>query len=117
MLKRSPLGAAAGARNNEVTIQIATDGEPNSMGEVKPVYLTSYPRWVEEAVTSGREFVAAMSVQPMLNAIVKLPYDDRTKFIKPTDRLCDHGKIFNISEVKNENNANEKMALWCIGVG
>lgn len=116
MLPRSKITNAAGVRNNEVTIQVATDGEPNSMGEVKPVYLTSYKRWCETALTSGREFTAAMSIQPMLNAIIKLPHDSVTKSITPRDRIVDGGKVFNIAEVVNEGTNNEKMVLWCIRV-
>lgn len=117
MLKASPLSNAAGRRNTNVSIQIATDSEPNSMGEVNPEYLTSYTRFAGMALTSGREFVAAMSVQPMLSAIIKLPYDSKTKCITPRDRICFDGKVYNISEVMNEGMANEKMVLWCTGVG
>lgn len=117
MVLKMSMSNAAGLRRRAVTIQIATDGPANSMGEVIPVYLTSYTRFASASLTSGREFIAAMSVQPMLNAIIKLPYDSKTAKISPRDRIVDGDKVYNISEVSNEGLANEKIVLWCVGVG
>jgi head-tail adaptor len=115
MLKNSNISNAAGRRSKEIIVQVATDGIANSMGEVRPVFLTSYSRFAEIVGTAGREFIAAMTVQPMLKFIVKLPYDSYTKNINPRDRILDGTVVYNISEVMNERMSNEKMVLWCVG--
>lgn len=114
MLKKSPLVNAAGSRNNWVTIERASDADANSTGEVLPEWTELCGRWAGSQITSGRELTAAMSVQPMLQSIMELPYDPVTMTIKPRDRVNDDGRLLNINAVFNQGENNEKMILWLI---
>jgi len=71
-------------------------------------------RWASSKPTTGREFQAAMTVQPLLNAILELPYDGITSTITPRDRVRLNGRLQNIAAVFNENENNEKIILWII---
>lgn len=114
MMLKSKIANAAGARNNYVTIERATDAAANSTGEVLPEWTVLCQRWAGSQITGGREFTAAMSVQPMLQSIMELPYDTVTKTITPRDRFNDDGRILNINAVFNQGENNEKIILWLI---
>lgn len=112
MLQRSKLHNAAGPRNNYITIERAADGEADSTGQVLPVFTRLCQRWCSARITGGREFTAALAVQPILQSIQELPYDSVTKTITPRDRMNDDGRILNIAAVFNEGENNEKIILW-----
>jgi SPP1 family predicted phage head-tail adaptor len=115
MALKKKLPNGAGKRNNYVTVQVATDAAPNASGEVLPVWSTLCSRWAETVFSSGREFLAAMQVTPLLQGVIKLPYDALTKTITARHRIVDDGRIFNIAACWNENEDNEKMVLWLVG--
>lgn len=114
MLKKSPLHNNAGSRNNYVTVQRASNATANSTGEVLVSWTTLCQRWAASKPTAGREFQAAMMAQPLLQAILELPYDATTKTITPRDRVLDDGRVQNIAAIFNENENNEKIILWII---
>ncbi|NBW09970.1 MAG: hypothetical protein EBR82_18285 [Caulobacteraceae bacterium] len=116
MLKSS-LQNAAGNRNNYVTVERASNGAPNGSYEVPPVFTQVYQGFSETVYTSGREFMMAMQVQPMLNAIMKLPYDENSAQITARDRINDGGVTMNIDAVFNEGTNNEKIVLWLVQPG
>lgn len=115
MALKKRLANGAGKRNNYVTVMKASDSKPNASGEVIPVWSTLCERFAEAVFSSGREFVAALQVQPLLQGIIKLPFDPLTKTITARDRIVSDGKILNIVAVYNENGDNEKMVLWLQG--
>jgi head-tail adaptor len=114
MLKKSPLANAAGKRNNFVTIERATDADANDVNEVLPEWSILCQRFAASKPTTGAEFNAAMTVQPMLKAILELPYDSATATITPRDRIKDGARSLNIAAVFNEGENNEKIILWVI---
>lgn len=114
MLKTSPLYNGAGKRNTYVVIQQAADGTADTTGQVLPVFTTICSRWAAMKPTTGREFQAAMTAQPLLNAILELPYDNVTSTITPRDRVTLNGRHLNIAAVFNESENNEKIILWII---
>lgn len=114
MLPRSKIANAAGLRNNYVTVERASDADANTTGEVLPEWTLLCGRWSSTRITSGREFQAAMTVQPMLRAIQELPYDTVTATISPRDRVKDGDRVLNIDAVFNDGENNEKIILWLI---
>ncbi len=110
----SKLYNAAGKRNNYLTIERATDATANSTGEVLPEFSVLCKRFASVKPTNGREFTAAMTVQPMLQSILELPYDSVTSTITPRDRVVMGERTLNIGAVFNENQNNEKIILWII---
>jgi SPP1 family predicted phage head-tail adaptor len=110
----SKLYNAAGKRNNYLTIERATDATANSTGEVLPEFSVLCKRFASVKPTNGREFTAAMTVQPMLQSILELPYDSTTSTITPRDRVVMGSRTLNIAAVFNENQNNEKIILWII---
>lgn len=111
---RGKLDNGAGKRNTRVTIEKASDKAANSSYEVTPTWTTLCERWAEMAITSGREFQAALQVVPQLMGIVKLPYDTRTKTITSRDRITIGDRTLNIAGIWNENETNEKIVVWCV---
>lgn len=113
MSLKSTLRTGAGRRRTLVTVEIATDAAPNDSNEVLPEYLTSFNRFAEEMITSGREFQQAMQVVEMLQGIVKLPYDSKTATITARDRVKIGGRVLNLASPPiNEGGRNEIMILW-----
>lgn len=113
MLK-SKLQNGAGARNTWVVVEYVTELADSTTGEISRQWNTYCERWAEELITSGREFVAAFQVQPILQGILKLPYDDRTKGITPKMRLTIGTRVLNFAGVWDEGGAHEKIVLWCV---
>ena len=113
-LKKTAFRNAAGRRNTEITIERAADAAANSTGEVLVSHTTLCKRFAAIKPTTGREFQAAMTVQPLLNAILDVPYDAITSTITPRDRIQFAGRVQNIAAVFNENENNEKIILWII---
>lgn len=113
MLK-SKLPNAAGNRNNYVKIERCTDGDINTVFETPPSFSLLCERFAGTKITGGREFLAAMEVQPLLNSILELPYDSVTKTITPRDRIVFGERTLNIGSAFNEGDNNEKMILWII---
>lgn len=116
MTLQRKLRTGAGKRTAFVLIEQAGNATANAVGEVLPEFTPLCRRWAEVAFTSGREFQAAMQIVPMLNGILKLPYDAKTATITSRDRVKISGRIVNISSVFNENEAREKIVLWCVEV-
>lgn len=114
MLKKSPLHNSAGVRNTWITIQRISDAPANDVGEVLPEATKLCERWAAAKPTNGREFTAAMAVQPMLYAIYELPYDPETAQITPRDRVLLDSRVLNLAAVFNEGENNEKIILWVI---
>ncbi len=115
MLTKS-LKNGAGKRTVYLTVEQATDAEPNAAGEVLPEFNRLCERWAEVAVSNGREFIAAMQTVPMLQALLKLPYDSKTALITTRDRIKIGSRTLNLASIFNENEANEKIVLWCVEV-
>lgn len=113
MLK-SKLQNGAGARNTWVVVEDEKILPDPTTHEAIRSYHTYCERWAEELITSGREFVAAFQVQPILQGILKLPYDDRTKGITPKMRLRIGTRVLNFAGVWDEGGAHEKIVLWCV---
>jgi SPP1 family predicted phage head-tail adaptor len=114
MLKKSPLHNAVGSRNNFVTIQRATNSGENDNYETLPDFNDLCSRFAGSKVTKGAEFMAALQVQPNLQAIYELPFDSVTKTITPRDRVTIDDRILNIAAAFNEGENNEKIILWLI---
>jgi SPP1 family predicted phage head-tail adaptor len=113
MLPRSKIANASGPRNTPVNLQRASNGTASSTGEVLPVWSQLGGVYFAEIITTGgREFTAAMQVVPLLNAIVKLPYDSVTSTLTQRDRIAFDGKSYNIDAIFNENTNNEKIVCW-----
>lgn len=111
---KSKLHNGAGSRNNYVTVQRAIDAPANDVNEVLPEFVDLGDYFVGSKPTYGREFQAAMQTQPMLKAILELPYDSVTSTITPRDRIVDNGRIMNIELIFNENENNEKIIVWVV---
>ena len=104
---------AAGKRGTLVTIQTATDATRTASGDVNPQYLTEFSRYVEEMITSGREFQQAMQVVAMLQGILRLPFDDKTAAISARDRVAVNGRVLNLAAPPiNDGGRNETIILW-----
>lgn len=114
MLQKSKIHNAAGVRNNFVTVQMATDGVPGAIGEVLPTWSTRCQRWAGSKPKSGKEFMAAMTINPMLNAIMEFPYDSVTSQITPRDRVIMDGRTLNIAAAYREDENREKMIVWVV---
>lgn len=112
MLPKSKIGNAAGQRNTFVVVEQATNAAPNDHYEVLPDFSFLCDRFAEAVPTTGREFQAAMATQPLLNSILKLPYDSITATITPRDRVKIGERILNIASVFNEGENNEKIVVW-----
>jgi len=105
----------AGKRQNRITIQVASDAPPNGSNEVVPQYLTSFDRFCEQLVQSGREFQNAMQTVGLLQGILKLPYDAKTAAISARDRVVIGGQIYNIAAPPiNDGGANTQIILWVV---
>ncbi len=108
---------SAGKRRTRVEIEIATDAASSSSTSfaVNPEYSTTFTRFAEVMMTSGREFQQAMQTVPMLNGILKLSYDSKTAAISARDRVRIGSRILNISAPAiNEGGRNETVVLWLI---
>ncbi len=114
MLKKSPLANAAGALNNYVTVEQASDADPNASEEVLPEFSVLCQRFASAEITGGREFQTAMSTYANVNSVMELPYDPVTATITARDRLNMDGRILNIVRAYNQGNNNEKIILWLI---
>lgn len=114
MLKQS-MPNSAGRRRTLVKVEIASDAAPNASNEVVPEYLTSFERFAEELLTSGREFQNAMQTVAMLQGILRLPYDSKTAAITSRDRVVIENRILNIAAPPmNEGGANERITLLIV---
>lgn len=113
MLK-SKVYNGAGSRSSIATIEYLTELADSTTGEIARQWNVFCERYAEEMITSGREFMAAFSVQPILQGILKLPYDERTKLITPKMRLRIDGRVLNFAGVWDEGGTHEKIVLWCI---
>ena len=115
MSLKPTLRTGAGRRRTVVTIEIATDAAPNDSGEVLPEFRTVFGRYVEEMITSGREFQQAMQTIGLLQGILKLPYDCKTAAITARDRIKIGGRILNIAAPPiNEGGRNELVILYVV---
>lgn len=116
-LKLIDAGAVpAGQRRTRVVVQVAVDAEANASGEVTPDYTQiSYVRYAKEMLTSGREFQSAMQTVAMLQGILKLPYDSRTKTLTARDRVVIGDRVLNFAAPPiNEEGKNQTITIWVV---
>jgi SPP1 family predicted phage head-tail adaptor len=60
---------------------------------------------------SGREFIAAKTMQPELDSMLELPFDSVTSQITPRDRVLMNGRILNVAAAYDPTNNREKIVL------
>jgi len=105
----------AGRRQTPVVIQLASSSAANGSYEKTPEYLTSFTRFAEEMITSGREFQLAMQTVASLQGILKLPYDTKTAAITARDRVVIGSRTLELATTPiNDGGRNEQMILWVI---
>jgi SPP1 family predicted phage head-tail adaptor len=105
----------AGRRQTLVTVEVATSAAANGSYEVVPQYVTTFTRFAEEMITSGREFQQAMQTVASLQGILKLPYDAKTAAITARDRVTIGSRILELATTPiNEGGRNELMVLWVV---
>ncbi len=115
MSLKPTLRTGAGRRRTAVFIETATDAAPNASNEVVPQYLTGFTRYVEQMITSGREFQQAMQTVGILQGILKLVYDQKTAAITARDRVTIGSRVLNIAAPPiNDGGRNEQIILWVI---
>ena len=95
-------------------VERATDALKDSIGSVQPSFNTLCRRFAELTVTNGREFQAALQTVPLLQAILKLPYDEKTETITARDRIKIGSRVLNIAAIWNEGENNERIVVWCV---
>ena len=115
MSMRKTFRNGAGRRQTLVTCQVATSAAANASHERVPEYLTTFTRFAEEMITSGREFQQAMQTVASLQGILKLPYDTKTAALTARDRVTIGSRILELATTPiNEGGRNELMVLWVI---
>lgn len=112
MNRRKQTGA--GQRNVLCVVEQASDDEPNGMEEVLPKFKKLCDRWAKVSQSGGREFVEALVAVPLLNLILRLPYDEKTKQITTRDRIVNGCDVYNIVRAVDEDLQHKEMLLWCI---
>lgn len=116
-LKLIDAGAVpAGQRRTRVVVQVAVDAAANASGEVVPDFTqVSYVRYAKEMLTSGREFQYAMQTVAMLQGILKLPYDSRTKDLTARDRVVIGDRILNFAAPPiDEEGKHQTITIWVV---
>lgn len=115
MALRKTFRNGAGRRQTLVTVEVATTALANDSYERVPEYKTTFTRFAEEMITSGREFQQAMQTIASLSGILKLPYDERTAAITARDRVTIGSRVLDLATTPiNEGGRNETMVLWVV---
>lgn len=101
---------AAGKMRHRITIQQRSGSTQNSFGSPQTTWVTFATVWAEVGPLSGRELIAAQSVQSEISQQVTLRY---RAGITTAMRVLFGPRVFNINSVLDENEAHEKITLLC----